>query len=101
MFKEGEENKELARFWDTMPTKAVEIQELKLSKIANTLLPIDKHYYRFNGSLATPPSTEGVRWFAFKDTLTISKEQVAKFMKIMHGVNNRPIQPLDAKIIVD
>ena len=39
MFEEGEENKELARFWDTMLTKAVEIQELKLSKIANTLLP--------------------------------------------------------------
>lgn len=101
MFEEGEENKELAKFWDTMPTKAGEIHELKLSKIANALLPIDKHYYRFNGSLTTPPCTEGVRWFVFKDTLTISKEQVAKFMKIMHGVNNRPIQPLDARIIVD
>ncbi len=101
MFEEGEENKELAKFWDTMPTKAGEIQKLKLSKIANALLPIDKHYYRFNGSLTTPPCTEGVRWFVFKDTLTISKEQVAKFQKIMHGVNNRPIQPLDARIIVD
>lgn len=101
MFEEGEENKELAKFWDTMPTKAGEIHELKLSKIANALLPVDKHYYRFNGSLTTPPCTEGVRWFVFKDTLTISKEQVAKFKKIMHGVNNRPIQPLDARIIVD
>jgi len=101
MFEEGEENKELAKFWDTMPTKAGEVQTLELSKIANALLPKDKHYYRFNGSLTTPPCTEGVRWFVFKETLSISKEQVAKFQKIMHGVNNRPIQPLDARIIVD
>lgn len=101
MFEEGEENKELAKFWDTMPTKAGEIHTLELSKIANALLPEDKHYYRFNGSLTTPPCTEGVRWFVFKETLTISKEQVAKFHEIMQGDNNRPIQPIDARVIVD
>ena len=101
MFEEGEENKELAKFWNTMPTEAGEIQKLELAKIANALLPKDKHYYRFNGSLTTPPCTEGVRWFVFKETLTISKEQVAKFHDIMKGDNNRPIQPLDARIIVD
>lgn len=101
MFEEGEANKELAKFWDIMPTKAGEIKTLKLSKIANALLPKDKHYYRFNGSLTTPPCTEGVRWFVFKERLTISKEQVAKFHEIMKGDNNRPIQPLDARIIVD
>lgn len=101
MFEEGEENKELAKFWNTMPTKAGEIQNLKLSKIANLLLPKDKHYYRFNGSLTTPPCTEGVRWFVFKEALSISKEQIEKFHEIMHGDNNRPIQPIDARIIVD
>ena len=101
MFEEGEENKELAKFWNIMPTKAGEIQTLELSKIANALLPKDKHYYRFNGSLTTPPCTEGVRWFVFKETLTISKEQIGESQKIMHGVNSRPIQPLDARIIVD
>jgi len=101
MFEEGKENKELAKFWDNMTTKAGEIKELKLSKIANALLPKEKNYYRFNGSLTTPPCTEGVRWFVFKEPLTISKEQIAKFHNIMHVNNNRPIQPLDARVIVD
>jgi len=101
MFEEGEENKELAKFWNNMPTKAGEIRTLKLPQIANALLPKNKHYYRFSGSLTTPPCTEGVRWFVFKETLSISKEQVAKFHEIIRGDNNRPIQPLDARIIVD
>ncbi len=101
MFKEGKENKDLAKFWDDMPIKVGEIKTLKLSKIAKALLPKDKHYYRFNGSLTTPPCTEGVRWFVFKETLSISNAQIAKFHEIMHGDNNRPIQPLDARIIVD
>ncbi|HIQ47448.1 MAG TPA: carbonic anhydrase family protein [Sulfurovum sp.] len=101
MFEEGEENKALAKFWNTMPTKAGDIKDLKLSKIANELLPKDKHYYRFNGSLTTPPCTEGVRWFVFKESVTISKAQVAKFHEVVHGDNNRPVQPLDARIIVD
>ncbi len=101
MFEEGEENKALAKFWNTMPTKAGEIKKLELSKIAKALLPRDKHYYRFNGSLTTPPCTEGVRWFVFKETVSISKAQVAKFHEVVHGDNNRPVQPLDARIIVD
>ncbi|GIT97634.1 carbonic anhydrase [Sulfurovum sp. TSL1] len=101
MFTEGEENKALAKFWDKLPTNEGEVHTLEHSKIANELLPKDKHYYRFNGSLTTPPCTEGVRWFVFKETLSISKEQVAKFHKIMHGDNNRPIQPLDARVVVD
>lgn len=101
MFEGGKENKALAKFWNTMPTKAGENKPLKLLKIAKALLPKDKHYYRFNGSLTTPPCTEGVRWFVFKESLPISKAQVAKFHEVVHSNNNRPIQPLDARIIVD
>ncbi|NOR55432.1 MAG: carbonate dehydratase, partial [Sulfurovum sp.] len=60
-----------------------------------------QHYYRFNGSLTTPPCTEGVRWVVLEKTLTISKEQIAAFQAIMHHPNNRPIQPLDARIIIE
>lgn len=101
MFEEGEPNKVLEKVWKNMPSKEGESKTLQLSKIANALLPEDKHYYRFNGSLTTPPCTEGVRWFVLKTPVTISKEQVAKFHATMHQDNNRPIQPLDARIIVE
>lgn len=102
MFEYGQENKTLSKFWNIMPKEEGGGFTIELDNIASGLLPKDKHYYRFNGSLTTPPCTEGVRWFVFKETQSISKEQVKHFHdEIMHGDNNRPIQPIDARVIVD
>jgi carbonic anhydrase len=101
MFEEGKANETLEKVWSKMPTKEGESNVLELANIANELLPEDKHYYRFNGSLTTPPCTEGVRWFVLKTPATVSKGQVEKFHHTMHHDNNRPIQPIDARIIVE
>ena len=101
MFEEGTENKDLAKIWAKMPEKAGEKNELKVDDIAANLIPEKQHYYRFNGSLTTPPCTEGVRWFVLEKPLTISKEQIEKFQHVMHHPNNRPVQPLGARIIVE
>jgi carbonic anhydrase len=100
MFEEGKSNATLEKIWSNMPSHAGEDKKLELVKIAQELLPEDKHYYRFNGSLTTPPCTEGVKWFVLKTPVTISKEQVERFHEIMPS-NNRPIQPLDARVLVD
>jgi len=100
MFVEGAENKDLAKIWKVMPKKEGKVP-LKVKDIAANLIPAKQHYYRFNGSLTTPPCTEGVRWFVIEKPLTISKEQIAEFQHVMHHPNNRPIQPLDARIIVE
>jgi len=102
MFEEGAENPVLKKIWKDMPQKIGEKKPLKLEGIAKALLPKDKHYYRFNGSLTTPPCTEGVRWFVLKQPLSVSKEQIKKFHDdTLHHDNNRPIQPLDARVIVE
>ncbi len=64
------------------------------------LLPRDKAYFRFNGSLTTPPCTEGVWWFVMKQSVTIAKQQVEVFMHVMHHPNNRPVQPVNARPIL-
>lgn len=51
--------------------------------------------------MTTPPCTKGVRWFILKSPVSISKEEVEKFHDTMHQDNNRPIQPLDGRIIVE
>ncbi|MCB4774905.1 MAG: carbonic anhydrase family protein [Sulfurovum sp.] len=102
MFKEGKTNTVLEKIWKDMPNKEGKSKKLKLAHIAQSLLPKNKHYYRFNGSLTTPPCTEGVRWFVLKEPLVVSKEQIKKFHDdTMHHNNNRPIQPLDARIIAE
>lgn len=100
MFEEGAENAELAKVWEKMPKNGGDKSELALADIASSLLPENKDYYRFNGSLTTPPCTEGVRWFVLKTTVSISKAQVETFLHTMHHPNNRPIQKTNARVIV-
>jgi len=101
MFEEGKENADLTKIWKVMPKVAGGKSVLKVGDIAANLIPEKQHYYRFNGSLTTPPCTEGVRWVVLEKTLTISKAQIEAFQKVMHHANNRPIQPLDARIIIE
>jgi tryptophanyl-tRNA synthetase len=70
------------------------------NKDINTLLPVNKAYYRFDGSLTTPPCSEGVRWFVLKNYMKISESQVEEFLNIMHHHNNRPVQPLNARKVM-
>jgi carbonic anhydrase len=101
MFEEGKENAQLKELWAKMPMEADVHTKLSAeAKDINALLPESKEYYRFNGSLTTPPCSEGVKWMVLETPLTISKEQVEKFSHAVHGHNNRPIQSQNARIIV-
>jgi carbonic anhydrase len=62
------------------------------------LLPKDRGYYHFMGSLTTPPCSEGVKWFVLKKPVEASSTQVAAFSKLF-GSNARPVQPLHARVV--
>lgn len=100
MFDQGASSEALASIWKTMPNKANEKAKLTQMVSAASLLPKEKTYYRFNGSLTTPPCTEGVTWLVLKTPLTVSTEQVAQFEKAVGGHNNRPVQPLNARVVL-
>jgi carbonic anhydrase len=100
MFKAGEKNAELEKAWAHMPENAGEKRELPKSVNANFLLPHDHDYYRFNGSLTTPPCSEGVWWLVMKYFHTASREQIDKFANAMGHPNNRPVQPPNARAIL-
>ena len=72
-----------------MPQAANTETELPQPISLDDFYPEDKDYYNFEGSLTTPPCTEGVNWIVFKNQETVSKEQV----------KNSP-KPLDLKTIV-
>jgi len=100
MFEEGDENKMLGQLWDKIPMKAGDKTKLEIADVT-TILPKERDYYRFNGSLTTPPCTEGVRWIVLKKATTLSKAQTEKFAKVMGHPNNRPIQGTNARIIAE
>ncbi|HEY9053066.1 MAG TPA: carbonic anhydrase family protein [Gammaproteobacteria bacterium] len=99
MFIEGKENKVLAKAWAKMPKNANDKQTL-IGVAANDLLPKNHDYYRFNGSLTTPPCSEGVRWLVMKNAVTASKSQIETFTNVMHHANNRPVQATNARPVL-
>ena len=54
--------------------------------------------WRYEGSLTTPPCTEGVHWFVLESPITLSGEQLERLRGILH-VNNRPVQALHERTV--
>jgi carbonic anhydrase len=87
MFEVGEENPNLEKILNAKG-KGIKVNP-------SDLLPADtEHYYHYKGSFTTPPCTEQVQWYIFKDTVNISKEQLNKLRKYYKN-NERPVQPLN------
>jgi carbonic anhydrase len=99
MFKEGAANPELEKIWQNMPRASGEEKQSPVMVDIVKLLPMDKKYYRFMGSLTTPPCSEGVNWMIMQKQITASKAQIEAFRKII-PMNARPIQPSNNRLIV-
>ncbi|MGG5837125.1 carbonic anhydrase [Huaxiibacter chinensis] len=101
MFEKGAANAELNKLWAVMPGQVDQNITIKPDLNLNALLPKDKTYWRFSGSLTTPPCSEGVTWIVLQHPLTLSPAQLDKFTHTMHHENNRPVQPLHGRVIVE
>jgi carbonic anhydrase len=64
----------------------------------NALLPTDRRYYTYMGSLTEPPCSEGVLWMVMKTPVQVSPEQIAIFSRL-YPMNARPIQSASGRII--
>ena len=100
MFEPGRANAALSLAWQVLPAKAGESHGLKEPVSAEQLLPAKRDYYRFSGSLTTPPCSEGVRWLVMKEPVQVSQAQIDAFKAVMHHPNNRPVQPLNGRLVL-
>ena len=66
---------------------------------AGDFVPTGLEYYGYDGSLTTPPCSEGVRWVVMQAVGTVSQQQVDRLQALTGGPNNRPVQPLGARSI--
>jgi len=67
----------------------------------NELVKGRSDYFLYNGSLTTPPCTEGVKWIVLKQPVIASPEQIQHYHDLLGFDNNRPIQPLNSRLILD
>ncbi|MFT5470055.1 MAG: carbonic anhydrase [Verrucomicrobiales bacterium] len=86
----------LKSFWDQLPTENGEIVvNPGLTISAAAILPENlDEVYHYAGSLTTPPGSEGVKWFIFREPVKVSGSQIARFSKMFPN-NFRPIQELN------
>jgi carbonic anhydrase len=97
MLKSGNENPLIRDIWSHIPKetgKEVEFKKVMIN--AADLLPSDQNYYTFDGSLTTPPCSEGVKWFVMKTPVELSPAQIAAFGRL-YPDNARPVQPLNGR----
>ena len=100
MFEVSEDNTTLNKLLRNLPENKDQKNEVKSEIFGYEILPESKEYYRFNGSLTTPPCTEGVKWIVLKTPVTISKSQLKDFEAVMPR-NARDIQDINARTILE
>jgi carbonic anhydrase len=93
LLKQGKANAALKPVFDGLPQAADEKAALAEPFNVADLLPADHGYYKFMGSLTTPPCSEGVQWQVLKQPVEVSRDQIRMFQKL-YKANARPIQPL-------
>ena len=84
-------NAVLAALWPYLPKTAGKTGKVDEMVSAGGLLPTDRGYWTYTGSLSTPPCTEGVRWFIFEQDLSLSRDQLRLFASLFR-VNSRGLQ---------
>lgn len=97
LIKEGMENSVLKNVFANLPAfgaKPVSGYNINVSDF----LPASLTYYRFTGSITTPPCIEGVIWKVLKEPIELSKSQIESFRAIFKN-NARPTQPLNHRVI--
>ncbi len=98
--EEGAENPAFAPVWANLPKeKGKEFHLPHVTVNVDDLLPTERTTWRFDGSLTTPPCTEGVKWLMLTQPVQLSGQQVAAFRAVFDG-NNRPTQPLNGRRVV-
>ena len=97
---EGAHNKAFDPVWANLPgQKGVETHYPAVKVDVDALLPTVRTSYRYDGSLTTPPCSEGVSWIVMTTPIELSSEQVAAFTRLIKD-NNRPVQPLNGRTIL-
>ncbi len=102
MFVPGKADATLTALWQNMPKEAGDSVRLPSGALKSIESESSfSNYYRFNGSLTTPPCSEGVRWVIMQSPMTVSEAQVNALQVALKHENNRPVQSLNARLVLE
>ncbi len=99
LLEKGVEHPLIQTVWNYMPLeKGIDVAPPGATLDLVKLLPENRAYYTYMGSLTTPPCSENVLWLVFKQAVQVSGEQIAVFSRLYRN-NARPVQPAQGRLI--
>jgi carbonic anhydrase len=97
LLNDGKDNAAIQTLWNHAPkAEGPEVVVDKVKFDPSSLVPAALTHYNYEGSLTTPPCTEGVNFYILKTPVDIGKKQVMDFP---FKRNARPVQPLNGRKI--
>lgn len=100
LLKQGDSHAAIQAIWDAIPSTIGVEQTIEAVTIhANEILPQDREFYRYYGSLTTPPCSEGVRWLVMRQPVEVSLRQIESFAQIF-PLNARSTQALNRRFLL-
>ena len=101
LLERGKDNPLVQELWNDLPKEKEKEEFLDTIQIdLSRLLPADRGYYTFPGSLTTPPCSEDVTWFVLKHPVTVSEAEIEQFSKLYRH-DARPTQPLYGRVVLE
>ena len=99
LFRAGDASPLVQRLLDAAPDTG-QSTDLADGPSAADFIPANLDYYGYDGSLTTPPCSEGVQWIVIQSVGTVSAEQARQLQALTGGPNNRPVQPVGERAII-
>lgn len=95
----GRSNRAFNKIVSTMPASEESPALADPAIVPNELLPSKRGYYRYEGSLTTPPCSETVDWLVFGEPIEVAATDIERFAKL-YPMNARPTQPRNRRFIL-
>ncbi|RYD30291.1 MAG: carbonic anhydrase family protein [Verrucomicrobiaceae bacterium] len=84
--------------WAHLPLERGEALQSQAQLDLTQLLPAERGYYTYMGSLTTPPCSEGVLWMVMRQPVQLTAQQIAVFARL-YPMNARPLQAGSGRLI--
>lgn len=98
LLERGKANPMIQSVWNNLPLEKQMTVSPSIVLDVNEILPEQREYFTYMGSLTTPPCTEDVLWLVMKQPMTASPQQMALFSRL-YPLNSRPVQASHGRMI--
>lgn len=97
--EQGASNSALAPIFEDLPQNTSQTHVFNHFDL-NALLPSNLESFRYDGSLTTPPFSEGVKWIDLAQPLQMSESQINAYSSLFPNGDAREIQALNDRVVL-